>query len=84
MPVIWTCNCFFCESKRVKAQPKKPNQICNTKGVIKIVWNLSDIKNEQFFVTQVSKTLIPDKSTDRYLVERARYDVHRWNYLNKK
>jgi len=83
MPVIWTCNCSICEAKRIKSQPKKPNRICNTKGVIKIVWNLTDIKNEQFFVSQVSKNLIPDKYTDRYLIERASYDVHRWNYWKK-
>jgi hypothetical protein len=83
MPVISTCNCLSCEAKRVKVQPKKPNRILNTKGVIKIVWNLTDIKNEQFFVSQVSQNLLPNKYTDRYLVERARYDVHRWNHLNK-
>jgi hypothetical protein len=83
MPVIWTCNCLSCESRRVKPQPKKPNQIFNTKGVIKIVWNLADIKNEQFFVSRVSKNLLPDKSTDRYLVQRAGYDVRHWNHLNK-
>ena len=84
MPVIWTCNCLSCESSRVKAQPKKPNRIYNTKGVIKIVWNLADIKNEQFFVSRVSKNLLPDNSTDRFLVQRAGYDVRHWNHLNKK
>jgi len=83
MPIIWACNCSRCEANRVKVQPKKPNRICNTNGVIKIVWNLADIKNEQFFVSHVSKNLLPDKSTDRYLVQRAGYDVRRWNHLNK-